>query len=391
MTTTGYQLISADSHVVEPPDLFETRLPSGLRDRAPKLAEVDGGDAWIVEGADPVPLPQQAATGSAFRRPPRGDRPITFAEVLPALHDPAERVKAQDADGVAAEVLYPSTGLWDALKSVDDPELQLACIRAYNDWIAEFCAHAPDRLFGVAKIPSTNGIDAAVEELQRGVDELGLRGVLLDAWPSGAEKAADPADDPFWAAAAAAGVPVSVHWGLGRAVDTEAPTGIAPGVTPPMADVVLPLIVGRVFDRNPDLELVLAHGDAGWLLHWLEFRDITYVRHRHLNEYALEDPDAVPSDYFRRHCWFTFGHDRSSVKNRDRIGPVHLMWASHFPLDVADWPDDRQAAMRITEEVADDDRRALLAGNVGRLYRLPGYEQGFSREELDQFEALVHF
>jgi predicted TIM-barrel fold metal-dependent hydrolase len=79
------------------------------------------------------------------------------------------------------------------------------------------------------------------------------------------------------------------------------------------------------------------------------------------------------------------------VKNRDRIGPAHLMWASHFPLDVADWPDDRQAAMRITDEVSSDDRQALLADNAGRLYRLPGYEQGFSPEALTQFEVLVHF
>src|SRR5262249_32180433 len=181
---------------------------------------------------------------------------------------------------VDAEVLYPSTGLWDAVKGLDDAELQLACIRAYNDWIGEFCAHAPERFLGVAKIPSTSGVDVAIQELQRCIDDLGLRGALLDAWPSGAEKAADPADDPFWEGAAArgarrgggggraAGAPGGGRGGGGRGAAPDAPGARAPAPPPPMADVVLPLIVGRVFDRNPDLKLVLAHGDAGWLLHW---------------------------------------------------------------------------------------------------------------------------
>jgi predicted TIM-barrel fold metal-dependent hydrolase len=244
---------------------------------------------------------------------------------------------------------------------------------------------------GVAKVPSTSGIDMAVEELRRCVDDLHLRGVVLDGWPSGSAKAADPADEPFWEAASAAGVPVSVHWAMGRGTTSAPPSGISPGLTPPMADVVLPMIVGRVFDRHPDLRLVLAHADAGWLLHWLEFRDITYVRHRHLGEYALADPDAVPSDYFRRHCWFTFSQDRTSVKNRNKIGLAHLMWASHFPLDVADFPDDRQRAMRVTEELPVDERRALLVDNVARLYRLPGYDKGFVADEVSAFDALVHF
>lgn len=387
MTSTGYQLISADSHVLEPGDLFT----KALGDRAPRLESVDGGDAWIVEGADPVPLPPLAATGSAYRvAPGREDAPISFADVMPALYDPAERIKAQDADSVDAEILYPSPGLWDAIKVVDDAEFRLACIRTYNDWIAEFSAHSPDRLFGVGKIP-TGDVAVATAELERCVNELELRSIVLDGWPSGSAKAADEADAPFWEAANALQVPVSIHYAFGVDKETAPPTGIAPGLKPPMADVVLPLVAGRVFDRFPDLKLVLSHGDAGWTLHWLEFSDINYVRHKHLGEYALEDPDANPSDYLRRHCWFTFAQDRTAVKNRAKIGPAHLMWADHFPLDVSDWPDNRQQAMRITEELPIDERSALLADNVGKLYRLPGYEQGFDDGDINAFEVLVHF
>jgi predicted TIM-barrel fold metal-dependent hydrolase len=280
--------------------------------------------------------------------------------------------------------------LWDAIKDVDDTELKAACAKVYNDWIGEFSAHSPERLLGVGRIPTGN-IDVATAELQRCVNDLHLRSVVLDGWPSGTVRAADEADNPFWEAANALGIPVALHYGFGAGKATAPPSGIAPGLKPQMADVVLPLVAGRVFDRNPDLKLVLSHGDAGWAIHWLEFTDINYVRHKHLGEYALEDDEATPSDYLRRHCWFTFSEDRSSVKNRSKIGPAHLMWASHFPLDVADFPDDRQRAMRTTEEVPADERRALLADNAAKLYRLPGFDQGFDKSDIDTFEVLVHF
>ena len=184
-SNTDDSLISADSHVVEPPDLFERRVPSNLRSRAPKLETTEAGSAWVVEGVEPAPLPATAATGSGWRVAPRDvGKPVTFDDVQPGLYDPAERIRAQDADSVQAELLYPSSGLWDAVKQLDDAELRLACVRAYNDWIADFSAHNPDRFIGLGKIPSTSTEDSR-DELLRCVKELNLRGVLLDAWPGG--------------------------------------------------------------------------------------------------------------------------------------------------------------------------------------------------------------
>jgi predicted TIM-barrel fold metal-dependent hydrolase len=390
MTSSSYDLISADSHVIEPSDLFETRVPAGLRGRAPKVQSLNGGSAWAVDGTEPVPLPPSAASGSGYSFFDREPAPITFDDVLPGLYDPAERVKAQVADSLDAEVLYPSPDLWDAINESDDAELKLACVRAYNDWIAEFCAYNPDRLVGIGKIPTT-GIEDAHEELVRCIEELHLRGVVLDAWPDAGAKTGDPAQDPFWNTANDAGVPVSMHIAIGAGAITAPPSGIAPGLKPAMADTALPLAATGVFDRFPELKLVFAHADAGWSIHWLEFLDINYVRMRHLEQYKLPNPDLLPSEYARAHVWFTFHYDRTAVKNRHRIGPSHLMWSSHFPLEDANWPDDRQEAMRMTEEVSADDRHALLAGNTARLYRLPGYEEGFTSSGAAKFEPLVHF
>lgn len=388
---SAYTLISADSHVLEPPDIFASRLPAGLRDRAPKLVSEDGGSAWLLDSLEPVPLPASAATGSGYRTSTRrGGRPVTFDDVLPGLYDPAERLLLQDSDSVDAEVLYPSPALWDAVNQLDDAELKLACVRAYNDWLAAFCATSPDRLIGLAKIPTTSCADAR-EELLRCVKELNLRGVILDAWPNGGPVGGNPADDPFWEAVQDTGVPVSLHYALGANKVTAPPSGIGPGMRPPMADAALPLVAAGVFDRFPGVRLVFAHGNAGWAAHWLEFMDANYLRHRHLGQYALANPDAMPSEYLRRHSWFTFHQDRSAVKNRHKLGAMNLLWASHLPLEDANWPDSRQQAMRVTDEMTAEDRATLLGGSAARLYQLPGYEKGFEGINLDSFEPLVYF
>jgi predicted TIM-barrel fold metal-dependent hydrolase len=386
----SYQLISADSHVVEPPDIFAGRLPANLRDRAPKLESVDGGSAWVLDGLTPVPLPATAATGSGYRHSTRADgKPVTFDDVLPGATDPAERLKAQDSDSVDAEVLYPSPDLWDAIATLEDRDLKLACTRAYNDWIAEFSAHSPDRLIGLAKIPTTTCEDTR-DELLRAVNDLNLRGVILDAWPCGGTSA-DADNDPFWDAVNDTGVPVSLHYAVGAGQRTAPPSGIAPGLKPPVADAAVPMVAAGVFDRFPKVRLVFAHADAGWAFHWLEFMDIAYVRHRHLDIYKLADPDAVPSEYIRKHSWFTFHQDRPAVKYRSKVGVTNLLWASHFPAEESDWPDDRQQAMRLTNEVSADERQALLADNTARLYRLPGFQDGFADADLQTFEPFVHY
>src|SRR5687768_6051685 len=131
--SSGYQLISSESHVVEPPDVFAA-LPTSLRERAPKLGEHDGGSAWLIDGADPIPLLPTATTGSGWHRAadgPGASGPVSWDDVLPALKDPAERVSAQWADSVDAEVLYPTSELWDAIRGLGDIELQDGLVRAY--------------------------------------------------------------------------------------------------------------------------------------------------------------------------------------------------------------------------------------------------------------------
>ena len=269
---------------------------------------------------------------------------------------PTERTRAQWADSVDAEILYPTPELWDAIRQLPDAELKVALVRAYNDWIAGFCAESPDRLFGLAKLPTTS-VEDARDELLRCVNELGLRGAILDAFPSGSPAGGNPADDPFWETVNDLMVPISFHYAFGAAADTAAALWHRPGDEAAHGRHAAAAWWRPASSTDiPEVKIVLAHGDAGWALHWMEFFDINYVRHKHLAEYALQDTEAVPSDYIRKHAWFTFHQDRPAVKNRHRLGGAHLMWGSHFPYEDSNWPDNRQQAMRVVDSTPADDR-----------------------------------
>jgi predicted TIM-barrel fold metal-dependent hydrolase len=220
------RLISADSHVNEAPDLWESRLPNRLRRRGPRLVETeDGRDVWVTEGLAPMPL--MWATNAAGQRAP--DAPFADHEMVIARHDmvrgsydaPA-RLEAMDADGLHAEVLYPGPlaglGGGGGIAAIPDPELRQACIGAYNDWLVEFCSFAPERLIGLALIRIEEPA-AAATELERAAS-LGLRGAVINAMPdvTGAEPLFSPAYDAVWSAAEATRMPLSLHIGHCRSL-----------------------------------------------------------------------------------------------------------------------------------------------------------------------------
>ena len=158
-------VISADSHVTEPATLWEERLEPGLRDRAPHVVRNEGeGPAWlfVAEGARPFPVSGGFAAGRS------GEELAAFQDkgyeaARPSGWDPAARLEDQALDGIDAEVLYPTLGMkLFAMENGDGGELQRACFRAYNAWLAEYCAHAPQRLVGIGLV-SLEDLDLAGE------------------------------------------------------------------------------------------------------------------------------------------------------------------------------------------------------------------------------------
>jgi len=171
------KLISADDHVIEHPQVWTVRLSRHRwGDRIPHVErDVDGSDYWLIDGRK-VPL---LGSGSAAALMPDRIEPRRWKELPPAAYQPAERLKLMDAAGVERSVLYPSVaGVGgESFAPISDPELEIDCVRAYNDWLIEFCNVAPDRFWGLGLISLWN-IDKAIKELER-CKAAGMRGAAI--------------------------------------------------------------------------------------------------------------------------------------------------------------------------------------------------------------------
>ncbi len=354
--------ISADSHIVEPPDLWQSRVPARLKDRAPHMVNVEGGHAWAIEGvARPINFGWHQCASDPVEESPLV---IRWEDCRKGGFDPAARLIDLDLDHVDADVLFPSPPLASPIvHNTSDPELHLACIRAYNDWLSEFCSYSPDRLVGLALMPSI-GADAAVEELHRAMRLPGIRGALIYRYPSGGEKPT-AADDAFWAAAAEAHAPVSIHIQLAISAEDAARQkkfrfAQAPGTA-------LELILASVFDRSPGLKIVFAEVECGWVPCFKEQADIHWERGLLYRDTKVEHP---PSHYIENNIHFTFTNDQFGVANRHAIGLSQLLWAGDYPHTSTTWPHSKEINDRNFKGVPAEEKQLILAGNAARLYGL---------------------
>src|SRR4029453_2511533 len=310
----SYRIVSADSHTVEPPDLWEKWLEKKYLDTAPKLVDDgDGGHAWIYMGPPP-PGPLGLVTCVGTHPEQLKWTGARYGETIhPSCYDGAERLKIMDVDGVDAEMLYPPQRAMLTFMKNQDKDAHLAGIRAYNRWLKEgFCAPDPDRLIGIFQTPNV-GVDVGVKEMHRAKKE-GFRGVAISAWPSGGPNLS-PEDAPFWEAAAELDMPVSIPLLL-AAQQTKTPASkaasVAIGATAFALTIPLitALIFQGVFDRIPKLRMAAVETGIGWIPHFLEMTDHPWVRNA---VWAGTKLKKVPSDYFRDHWLATFIVDRSGV------------------------------------------------------------------------------
>jgi predicted TIM-barrel fold metal-dependent hydrolase len=373
-------------------------MPAAFRDKAPRTIKLpDGGDAILVEGQKPYPVPfldlRAGRTNETWQ--PFGVTVEDTAGVGP----PEQRLREQEMDGLYAEVLFPNMQLGPRLwRTMADDDAYRAAVRAYNDWLGEeYCMVSRDRLIGLGVIPWTN-IDDAIAELER-CARLGLKGVALGVFPSG-KSYPTLEDDRFWASALDMKMPLTVHVGFDRLgpraseptfVYRDAdPAAVAkiPGRTivewmallglPPALSLTQ-MVMSGVFDRLPDLQLFFAETRLGWVPFWMEEADYWYERHRHwaerlLNLKPLRQP---PSDYVRQHIHFSVQHvERVAIELRHHLGVGHVMFATDFPHIECDWPNTRPFAERLFAGVPEDEAFKIAAGNVLSYFRLTDTPMG---------------
>jgi predicted TIM-barrel fold metal-dependent hydrolase len=377
--TLPFKLVSADSHVTEPPDLWTTRIDRRFRDRAPHLVSTKSGDAYVVEEdahggvlvGGPIGL---MATKAKYSDPhARFGMEGRFSDVPEGAYDPVVRAAELDREGMEAEILYTSTGL--GFFALEDAEFRRACFRAFNDWLAEHCAAAPTRLFGVAMI-DIDDIDRGVGELQRCV-AMGLRGAMISIGQRSGASYGDPQFDTFWSAAEALEVPISLH--VAASETTWMSTGnrfvdFACVFTPTMY-AVLSMIFTGLFDRHRNLRVLSVENDAAWPLAVLGRMDdrweLDQVWATERGPAAQITSGRTPSEVFHDHVGCTFMRDRTAILNREIIGRDNLMWGADFPHFDGAWPNSAAVLERQFDGVALADQMAIGRNNAIKFYNLP--------------------
>ncbi len=357
-----YKLISSDSHFNEPPDLWTTRVPDALKDRAPRMERFDEGDAWIIEGVkDPINFGMNACAGL---KPEEMKGWARFEDLRKGGYEPAARLLEMDEDGVDAEVLYPTPRLSQAVFAYTDPDFHVALVQAYNDWLSEYVAHAPARFAGLALLPN-RGVEDAVAELERVIDRPGMRGAMIGCWPNGT-LAVQPEDDKLFAALAERDIPLSIHVSLSQSMPSAHKAKL-PGYGRffDAPNRMIELIFNGVFDRFPELNVFFAEVDFGWVPYVKEQIDNNYQRLDPVSRFGLE---MLPSEYIERHFHFGFMTDTFGVHNRAAVGVERILWSNDYPHISADWPNSWRTIQAAFSGVPSDERNLMLAGNAQRLW-----------------------
>lgn len=330
-------LISADSHVIEPADLWVKKLPASMQAQAPRYEEIRGFQA------------HQGGT------------------------DPVLRGEEMAVDGVSAEVLYPTNAM-DQF-GITDVALQEACFRVYNDWLMAYCGHLPERLFGIAAI-SLYRIDNAILEMKR-CKAAGMHGAMVWQAPPAELPFSSAHYNKFWAAAQEMEMPVSLHiltgipYGPGAAMGTlkmAATEMVRFAVNSKLLHVsnaVSDLIVSGVLERFPGLRIVLVENEVSWMPFVLTQLDKYCARGIAKGAITLS-----PSEYFQRQIYATFFNDPPTRWLFGNWGLNNCMWSNDFPHPNSTWPKSREVIARDLGAMSEETRGRLTHENVARLYKL---------------------
>ena len=373
---SDYRVISSDNHVIEPPDLWLTRIDPGYRDQAPRLLpDPDGGDGmkWVCAEITQQGPEQGANVGKRFDDPESITVGDVYENVRAGGHDPDEAVKDLDIDGVDVGIVYPTVGFGHF--RIGDSGLRSAIFRAYNDYLAEFCGAHPKRLGGIAML-NIDPVEDAIEELKRS-RKMGLVAAMISSYAPLYRTYDSPEYDPLWATAQDMGVPLSLHAATNSVGSAEGNGRDKLSVATGHARVanmdhyarvsISTMIYGGVFQRFPRLQIGAVEFELAWIPHFLDRIDFNYNQ-RGPGRSERFDDDMMPSDFFRRNCFAGFQEDSMGIRDRHAIGVDNLLWGSDYPHTESTWPRSREIIEDILADCTDEEKAKIAGGNSARIY-----------------------
>jgi predicted TIM-barrel fold metal-dependent hydrolase len=385
-----FTVLSVDDHMVEPPHMFESRMPSKLQDRAPKLVEnPDGSEAWVFE--DQV-YPQVALCAVVGRPKERwGWEATRIDETRQGCWDPKARVADMDLDGVQAHLNFPSfmPGMGGANFTLhtSDPELGQACVRAWNDWFfEEWYSPYPDRFIPMGLVWMGDP-EVAAAEVRRNA-ERGFRALSFPASPSqkGFPTLRGSHWDPLLAACEETGTVICTH------VGSDDWNANPPGSSLEVGAICFPLAAYRTAAdwlwsgaplRFPKLQIALSEGGIAWVPMLMD--RLSYVlEHSAANpEDQWQDAGIHPVEVLKRNfnfCAIEFG---SGMDLRDKIGVDKIMVETDYPHADSSWPNTQETLREALRGMPANEIRKITWENASKLYRFP-----VAQEVIDSVDPL---
>ena len=403
-TTTGTadtppRMISVDDHVVEPPDVWTSRLPAKWQDVCPRTVEVDGRIVWRF-GDKEKPLAELGGRlfDHASGKRDLVDFPERYEDLRPGCYRPVERVQDLDAAGILASLCFPSFPRFcgQEFTEIADRGLGLACVRAYNDWmIEEWCGAVPGRLIPLVILPLWDAT-LATAEVER-CAALGARAVTFSENPAAMGLPSIHDRGRYWdavfAACAEARMPVCTHIGsssrLPYTCDDAPPLVVATLPSFLAASCLADWLYSGLFVRYPALRLCLSEGGVGWIPALIERADYVFERYAprlktgtgfgltgmgsvDAGEFNAGSIDVRPSDLFRDHVFGCFIDDRHGARSIEEVGVDNVMVECDYPHGDSSWPNSGRLVVEQLAHLAPDDLEKVLVGNARRVFGLGG-------------------
>ncbi len=371
-----YTVISVDDHLVEPPNMFEGRLPSRFADAAPRVIENERGhQLWEFDGQRYTQVGMNAVAG---RRPECVTlEPTRFEDMRRGCWDIDARIADMDVNGVWASLNFPSqiTGFSGRVFSAaKDPELGLTVTQAWNDWLFEaWWQPYPDRIIpcGITYL-SDPAIGAA--EIHRNA-ERGFRSVTLPERPHRIDLPSLFSGywDPIIEACQETNTVISLHVGSSGMPDMSPDSPlVALGATlfgQMSLSACAEWIWSGIPARYPDVQIAMSEGGIGWVAMLLDRLDNIVERSGYGRDYDASG--LLPAEALQRNFWFCTIDDPSTIETRHRIGIDHIMVEVDYPHGDSTWPDTQEVIERAWGHLPVEDLRKLTHENAAALYRWP--------------------
>jgi predicted TIM-barrel fold metal-dependent hydrolase len=372
-----YTIVSVDDHLIEPPDVFKGRMPAALADRAPTVVELDrGAQAWSFEGNLYPNIGLNAVVGR-----PQDEwsmEPARFDEMRKGCWDIHARIADMDLAGVWASLCFPSlvAGFAGVVFSRSrDPELGLACVRAWNDWHHEVWAGTyPERIIPL-QITWLMDPEVAAAEVRRNAQR-GFKALSFPENPFHVDLPSMHTNhwDPLLAACEETATVVCLHTGSAAWSASR-----SPGAPLEEATTLFPVnglvataewLWARIPLRFPGLHIALSEGGIGWVPMLLDRLDYV-MAHSGVGMAGTWVGDISPSEAVLRNFWFCSINDPTTLRVRDRIGVEKIMVESDYPHADSSWPDTQTLLVERLAGLSAEEAQMITHANAARLFRHP--------------------